>query len=162
MLRVLITGMSGTGKSTLIGALRARGRRAVDLDEDGWSHWAPAEGDPTGATPGHDWVWRLDRLAALLASEEQGGDVFVAGCAPNMAVVVPRFDHVVLLSAPAEVLLERRAARSGNPYGKRPEEAAQVVENLRLIEPLLRRIASCEIDARDPLDEIVEAVLALC
>jgi GTPase SAR1 family protein len=44
--RVLLTGMSGTGKSTLIGELVARGFKAVDLDEDGWSdvEWV---GDPT-------------------------------------------------------------------------------------------------------------------
>jgi GTPase SAR1 family protein len=47
--RVLLTGMSGTGKSTLIGELVARGFKAVDLDEDGWSEWVDVEwvGDPT-------------------------------------------------------------------------------------------------------------------
>ncbi|TDD07283.1 hypothetical protein E1292_13585 [Nonomuraea deserti] len=35
-----------------------------------------------------------------------------------------RFDHVVLLSAPAEVMFARIQARTGNPYGKRPEEWA--------------------------------------
>ena len=34
MKQVLITGMSGTGKSTVVRALAARGYRAIDLDCD--------------------------------------------------------------------------------------------------------------------------------
>ncbi|MDT0444310.1 RNase adapter RapZ [Streptomyces johnsoniae] len=40
MPKVLITGMSGTGKSTALRALADRGHRAVDTDTDTdrWSH----------------------------------------------------------------------------------------------------------------------------
>jgi dephospho-CoA kinase len=41
---ILLTGMSGTGKSTIIGELRARGYQAIDMDEPGWSEHAP-DGD---------------------------------------------------------------------------------------------------------------------
>ena len=37
MARVLITGMSGAGKSTVLGELAARGYRTVDTDYDGWT-----------------------------------------------------------------------------------------------------------------------------
>jgi len=36
-MRVLITGMSGAGKSALVHELRRRGVRAFDADEDGFS-----------------------------------------------------------------------------------------------------------------------------
>lgn len=163
MKRILITGMSGTGKSTLVTELAARGHRAVDLDGDEWSAWVPVDGNPTGAKPGHDWMWKEESVTRLLA-EEGGGRgemLFVSGCAPNMRNFLARFDHVVLLSAPAEVLLERIALRTNNAYGKAPEEAAQVLANLREIEPKLRRIATCEIDATRPVEEVVERVCAL-
>lgn len=166
MTRILITGMSGTGKSTVIGKLAERGHRAVDLDSDAWSAWVPADGNPTGAKPGHDWMWKEDAVARLLSEDGSGrGDpgkvLFVSGCAPNMRKFLARFDHVVLLSAPAEVLLERIASRTNNAYGKRPEEAAQVLANLREIEPKLRRIATCTIDAALPVEEVIEQLLAL-
>ncbi len=62
MKRVLITGMSGTGKSAAVAELVARGYNAVDLDSDEWSEWVPVDGNPTGANPGHDWMWREDSV----------------------------------------------------------------------------------------------------
>jgi dephospho-CoA kinase len=37
--KILITGMSGTGKSTVISELADRGYHAVDTDNDFWSEW---------------------------------------------------------------------------------------------------------------------------
>jgi serine kinase of HPr protein (carbohydrate metabolism regulator) len=65
---VLITGMSGVGKSSLVHELRRRGLRAVDADEDGFSE--PRADGRQG--------WRAERVAELL--EEQGaGPLFFAG-----------------------------------------------------------------------------------
>lgn len=157
-MKVLVTGMSGTGKSTVIEALAKAGQRAVDLDADGWSVWAPCEGDPTGAKPGHDWVWNEDRLSELLA-EPTDEPLLVAGCAPNMGRFTPLFDRIILLSAPAETLLERVATRMNNPYGKTPAEVERIVANLEEIEPLLRRIATHEVDASQSPNVILDAVM---
>lgn len=148
MKRILLTGMSGTGKSTVIGELTARGYRAIDMDEPGWSEHAP-DGD---------WIWREDRVREALAREDS--DVlFICGCATNQVRFYLQFDAIVLFSAPAEVLIERLAARTNNPYGKRPDELAEVLGYLETVEPLLRRSATHEIDTRAPLDEVVAAVL---
>ena len=72
--------------------------------------------------------------------------VFISGCAKNMGKFYPQFDHIVLLSAPVAVIMERLAARTTNPYGKRPEEVARVLGLLRTVEPLLRKAAGHEID----------------
>jgi dephospho-CoA kinase len=53
--RVLLTGMSGTGKSTVIGALAARGYKALDVDDLGWYEYTP-----DGAQ-----VWREDHVSDL-------------------------------------------------------------------------------------------------
>jgi dephospho-CoA kinase len=139
--------MSGTGKSTLIGELAARGYKAVDTD-DGWS-----ERGPDG-----DWVWREDRIQRLLSLED--ADVlFLSGCATNQVKFYPQFDHIILLSAPAGVILDRLATRTSNSYGKDPDEIAEVLGHLQAVEPLLRKTAGLEVDASAPLDQVVENVL---
>ena len=41
MSRILVTGMSGTGKSSAIAELARRGYRAVDTDDPGWREYRP-------------------------------------------------------------------------------------------------------------------------
>ena len=149
MKRVLLTGMSGTGKSSVVEALAARGYKAVDTD-DGWS-----EPLPDGRQR-----WREDAIARLLDTDD--ADVlFVAGCEENQAQFHPRFDHIVLLSAPVETLLERLETRTENPYGKSPEELRRILDDLEHVEPLLRRVADHEVRTTAPVDEVVANVLRL-
>jgi shikimate kinase len=162
--RVLLTGMSGTGKSALIAELAARGYKAVDADADEWSEWVECAGSAevpgSPVEPGRDWVWREDRIQGLLSTED--ADVlFLSGCAQNMGRFLPQFDHVVLLSAPAAVILERLATRTNNPYGKHPEEVARVLGLLQTVEPLLRNAAGHEVDTSAPLDQVMATVLRL-
>jgi dephospho-CoA kinase len=147
--RVLLTGMSGTGKSSVIGMLAARGYKAVDTD-DGWCE----------ALPDGRQRWREDAIGQLLAIED--ADVlFVAGCEENQVRFHPWFDVIILLSAPAEILVGRLASRTGNSYGKKPGELRWVFDDLRIIEPLLRRAADHEIRTAMPLSNVVTEVLRL-
>jgi broad-specificity NMP kinase len=152
--KVLITGMSGTGKSTALGLLRMRGHRTVDTDTDAWSRWVTL---PDGS---RDWVWREEAIRGLLARQNEG-HLFLAGCKSNQGAVYPLLDHVVLLSAPADVILARVAERTGNPYGKLPEERAAILRHLAAVEPLLRASATAEIDARAPVERVVRQLEAL-
>ena len=147
--RVLVTGMSETGKSSVVEELAARGFKAVDTD-DGWSE----------PLPGGRQRWREDAIEALLATEET--DVlFVAGCEENQARFHAQFDQIVLLSAPMETLLERLAARTSNPYGKAPGELTRIRSDVETVEPVLRRAADHEIRTTMPLNEVVMAILRL-
>jgi RNase adaptor protein for sRNA GlmZ degradation len=145
---ILVTGMSGTGKSAALHALGERGHRVTDTDTDQWSHWVTL---PDGSP---DWIWREDAITDLLTGH-QHGQLFIAGCKTNQGRFYSQFDHIALLSAPAEVLLARIAARTGNPYGKHPAERARILRDLAEVEPLLRATSTIEIDATAPLSEVV-------
>lgn len=162
MRRVLVTGVSGVGKSTAVGELARRGVRAVDLDDPAWSEWADsADGDgPSPLRPGQDWLWREDRVARLLATED--ADVLVVGgCAPNLGTFRHLFDVIVLLSAPAAVMASRLGSRSGSAYGTHPEELARSLCFKETVEPRLRSIAHAEIDTTASLDDVVTTLLTL-
>ncbi len=149
MKRVLLTGMSGTGKSTVVGMLAARGYKAIDTDY-GWCH----------AAPDGEWLWREDRIRDLLSTED--ADVlFVAGCASNQVKFYPQFDTIILLSAPSETVIERLSTRTNNPFGRAPDELVRVLADLEEIEPRLRSSADHEIDTAQPIDAVVAAILGI-
>lgn len=161
MKRVLITGMSGTGKSTVIRELAARGYRAYDLDTPEWSEWVAADpSDKLTPAEGQDWVWREDRVRALLSAPGEG-TLFVSGCAENMSRLFPLIDTVILLSAPIDTIMERLAARSPGNYGHGADERRKVADLVSTIEPLLRETADHEIDTRRPLTVAVDEILRM-
>jgi broad-specificity NMP kinase len=150
---VLVTGMSGTGKSSVLAELARRGNRVVDTDYGRWID------DGTPSDGSSERLWREDRIAALLDEHGSGsGHLFISGCVANQGKFYPRFDAVVLLSAPADVILERVAARDTNAYGKNEAERNRILSDLATIEPLLRRGATAEVDAKAPLGEVADAL----
>lgn len=159
MMRVLITGMSGTGKSTVIQRLAELGYAAVDTDSDEWCEWREVALDGGPAEP--DWVWREDRVRVLLDTAVIG-PLFIAGCKTNQGVLYDDLDYVVLLTAPTDVMLGRVAARTTNPFGKRDAERAKILRDARAVVPLLRASADVEIDtAATPLDAVVATLIDL-
>jgi len=142
--RVLVTGMSGTGKSTVLEELERRGHVVVDTDYGGWT------------LP--DGTWDEPRMSQLLADHR---DVVVSGTVDNQGRFYDRFDHVVLLRAPLQVLLQRLRSRTNNPYGKSEVEAGEVAYYVETVEPLLRRGATVELNGERSVAELADAVQRL-
>ena len=107
----------------------------------------------TDGTP--DWIWREDAIASLLAGHGSGA-LFVAGCKSNQGRFYPSFDHIVLLSVPAPIMLERIAGRADNPYGKTPAERDLILRHLAEVEPMLRATATAEIDTSATVDVVAD------
>jgi predicted ATPase len=147
--RVLVTGMSGTGKSSALAELARRGFHTVDTDEPGWT---------VEDADGGRW-WDEERIARLLA--EDGATLYVSGTVSNQGRFYDRFDAVVLLSAPGNVVLDRLATRTTNDYGKPAHERKLILEHLREVEPQLRASCTHEIDATQPLADVVERLVEI-
>jgi dephospho-CoA kinase len=111
--------MSGTGKSTVLAALREQGFETVDTDEPGWTSWDDEDGG---------YVWNEDRIADLL-DRERDVTLYLSVTVSNQGRFYPRFDAIVLLSAPAEVLFERIASRTTNDYGKNEAERELILQH---------------------------------
>jgi dephospho-CoA kinase len=139
--------MPGTGKSTVTHALRELGFKAVDAD-DGLT-------EPT--SDGRQ-RWREAAVQELL-DREDAPVLFFAGCEDNMVHFLPRFDHVILLSAPVDTLVERLITRTTNPYGKRPGELDQVLRDVEMFQSGLREIADDEVVTTAPLSVVVLEIL---
>jgi RNase adaptor protein for sRNA GlmZ degradation len=145
-MRVLLTGMSGAGKSALVQELRRRGYAAYDADDHGFS-----EPRANGR-----WGWRVDAVSELLATADDRL-LFFAGCSEEQ-IGLP-FEHRVLLTAPTPVLIRRLRTRASNSYGRDPEELAQVLADLAEVEPRLRRSAELVLTTTVPESELADRLL---
>ena len=105
-MRVLLTGLSGTGKSTLVQELRRRGFVADDADEDGFS-------EPRGDGR---WGWRREVVARTNNAYGRAGaelDQVLADRAEIEPLLRRSADLAVMCAAPS------RAGRRRGPGGHR-------------------------------------------
>ena len=151
--------MAGTGKSSALAELARRGYRVVDTDDPGWREYRKHV-EPLDEWHVGEYLWVEERMAAVLDSDD-GRSLFVAGAARNQSKFYDRFDAVVLLSAPAEVILDRVARRTTNDYGKNSLERGMILADLAEVEPLLRAGCTYELDATRPLDEVVADLITI-
>ncbi|GAA1185527.1 AAA family ATPase [Ornithinimicrobium humiphilum] len=148
MTKVLLTGMSGTGKSTVLEALRERGWRTVDTDVDGLVDEYP---DRTEL--------RLPEIEAILRQPRNDRPLVVAATGEGQETLYPFVDAVVLLTAPWPVMQERLMTRPGNDFGKDPGELERVRMDTEDFEPLLRRGADLVLDTGElALEEVVDRI----
>ena len=119
--------MSGTGKSTLLAALKASDNIIVDLDYDNWCIYDEAAGE------------RMIDLPRVLSLFDANGnqDIFLAGCEVNQGALYPYLTAVFVLTAPLSVMQQRIRNRQNNFFGKTTEEWEQIVRDKKEIEPLL-------------------------
>lgn len=156
--RILITGMSGTGKSSVVARLAVLGYPAIDADDPGFSAEISVPADElTGIGPGRDWVWQEDAIRAVL--ERPDPNLFLSGCSPNQGAFYPSLTHIILLTASPALITQRLTTRPNNPFGKDPAELARTLALQEEIEPLLRRSATHVINTSVPMDEVVAEVL---
>ena len=144
---VLVTGMSGVGKTTALDELARRGFTTVDTDYGPWID--VVSGEP---------LWRESLIDDLLNRPRQA-PLFVQGTVANQGVFYLRFDAIVLLSAPRDIVFDRLAKRTNNPFGKTPQQRQQITDDIAAIEPLLRQAATHEIDTTCTPEEIVSRLI---
>jgi shikimate kinase len=143
--RVLLTGVSGAGKSSLVNELRRRGYLAYDADDDRFT-----EPGPDGT-----WGWRQGLVRSLF-DRHDNRLLYFAGCSEEQAQF--EFDFKVLLTAPVEVLLERLRTRTTNTFGKSQTDQARVLADMEWVLPLLTSSADLIVDTT-PVSAVADVVV---
>ena len=140
--KILITGIAGSGKSTIIAELRRRGRVAIDLDNSGaciWVNKKTGAGTTYREGAGREWIgnhrWQVvvPRLVALLDSLPDDKNIYIGGKIPSTQVkeLSGIFDLVYLLGPYDETIRERLRARTNNAsnFAKSDEEIETILRN---------------------------------
>lgn len=168
MSAVLITGWSGAGKTTIAEILSRRGLAAIDADDDpllarsvdadGAVVEEPAEPDLAWLSQ-HFWAWDPARLDEVIQAAAPA-TLYVCGGAANELELADRFTHVFLLEIDEPTMLARLDTREDNDWGR----IGDTREHLRRFRPgyqaRLRAFGAIAIDATQPLDQVVDAILA--
>ena len=106
-------------------------------------------------------IRRCEDLVEELLSRDDGATLFVSGTVSNQGRFYPRFDAVVLLSAPVDALLRRIGTRTTNDYGKPAEERALIVRHSHGGRAVATGYVHTEIDAVQPLGAVVSQLVAI-
>ncbi len=168
MSAVLITGCSGAGKSTIAPALARRGLASIDADDDpllarsvdavGAVVEEPAAPDFAWLSR-HSWAWSPARLDELIGAAAPAA-LYVCGGAANELELADRFTHVFLLEIDEPTMLARIDARPDNDWGRIGDTREHLRRFLPGYQARLRAFGAIPVDARQPLDQVVDAILS--
>ena len=163
-MKIYLTGVSGTGKSSIVRTLIARGVPALDMDE--WLcsrkhkdtgekvEWEPGQNEEWYAT--HGWICNVPALETLLAENKT---IVVAGLSSNQDDYLKLFDTVLVLHASPETILSRIEKRTDNEYGKHPLEQQRLLNWYKSFEAEMIENGAVPIDAERPLADVVEDIM---
>lgn len=169
-MKVLITGIAGTGKSTIVKALNEKGIASIDLhDVPGLFFWQDkktkerVEYVPTQSREWFDTVDRLCDIGRLKKILDQKQDIVMAGTVGgNQAEYIALFDTVILLQSDPQTLIHRMKTRTNKSgYGKTKAEQEDNIEWQKEFDPLLLSLGAIPVDTNGELNDVVDKIITL-
>ncbi len=142
----LISGLPGTGKTSVCEELQLRGFDAIDADK------------AFGLQTKNGWIWQDKELCKALDNLTVD-TLFICGSASNRDEYIHRFKTVFILHVDTETLRSRLTNRTNNNFGKDP---AALTRQLKLNEGAKEysiKRGRLVIDATQPLTAVVDEIV---
>jgi thymidylate kinase len=169
MKKIYITGVSGTGKTTVAKELEKHGFYTISIDEVenlcSWVHQVTGEkhgGKYTELTlefvDEHDWICDIEYLNKLL---DKNLDIaFVLGMAGNQDEFLHIFDKIILLQCSPETFCKRIENRTDNNFGKDKKIQQQILARYEAYAEKMMTKGAISIDTEKPIDDVVSEVIS--
>lgn len=167
MKKIFITGISGTGKTTIANTLNTKGIHSVSIDEvPGLCVW---KNKATGKTvdyeaelnktfiDAHDWICDTDTLKKLLDVEKE--TVVVLGNAANQNNFLNLFDKTLLLQCKPETFLERIMQRKDNDFGKEKSAQDLILSWYQEFESNLLKKGAIAVNVEGHIDKVIKTII---
>lgn len=168
---IFITGMSGTGKSSVRKELQRRSYEAYDTDDDGITTWIHTASNTSAERPDdessrtNEWYerheWRMSRQKVeAFAAHAKDKLIFLCGSPSNADDMLDLYDKVICLVIDKDTLKTRLANRTDNDFGKAPDELKNILGWHTPFEDRYRDYDAIMIDATRPLDDVVNEIIS--
>lgn len=165
-----ITGIAGSGKTTLARELEKRGLEVVDADVE-MSYWANKNtGERTAASDHrqttdpqffdeHDWYIDQQKVKEL-AQHAKNRTIFLVGSVANERVVWDYFKEVFCLYVSDNLLTQRIKERTDKDFGKSSHELHHLLELNREVKAKYQALGAKCILSDQPVNVIADKILA--
>jgi dephospho-CoA kinase len=170
-MKILITGIAGTGKTTITKALNERGVFSIDLHAiPGLFFWQNKETkEIVEYSPVHskDWFDIMERLCNIGMLKEmlaQYTDVIMAGTTSgsNQEEFLSLFDKIILLQSDPKIIVHRMKTRTNvSGYGKTEAEQEDNIEWQLEFDPKLLSMGAIPVNTEGTINDVVEKIIEI-
>lgn len=169
MKKVFITGVSGTGKTTIANTLNAKGLYTISLDETPnlcfWKNKTTGEKIEREVElnetfiNAHDWICDINLLVKLMNTDKE--IIFVLGVAANQKEFMYLFDKTIVLQCTPATLIKRLTERKDNDFGKDPTAQALVLSWYKEFEEDLIDKGAIPINTEASIKDVADTIIKI-
>lgn len=167
---ILITGIAGTGKSSIIIFLQQQGYTGYGIEDiKGLCRKINRETSETITNHNcnnfedfkkYDWICDIMAVQDLM-QKNSDGLIFYSGTAANIDELIPLFDKIFLLQADKNVLSRRLTERVNNPFGKSKEIQNWIFDQQVEWDKALIQKGAIPIDATQDIKTVASSIIEM-
>ena len=164
-MKILITGISGVGKTTIGRELKKKGYSVLDIDEDGFCYWKNKNNGRVVTEEvvldqkfinQHGWFCDMEKLSQEV--ENLTPPVFIIGLPENLNDLLIFADKYILLKCSPEIFLQRIMERKDNDFGKESSAQKEILATYRDFENKMIKNNASVINTEKSIGEVVREI----
>jgi dephospho-CoA kinase len=169
---IYITGLSGSGKSTVCREIKKMGFEAHDADGEGINNWYKtssgkiASREEIDKPHTNDWYkkfsWQTsENKVKKLALRAKNKLIFVCGTSANEEKAWHIFDKVICLVVNEGTIRERLKMRTTNDFGKDKTELKMILDWYKIYPGDYLKMGAITVDANQSLGKVLNTILKI-